>query len=104
MISKDDIKKLAQLARIHLNEKEEKELAKDLENILGYMEKLKGVDVSGVPEMTHAVDVKNVFREDAGSADSKSSQAGEDDAILLTEQFPEEERGYLKVKGVFERK
>ena len=103
MISKNEIKKLAELARIHLSEKEEKELAKDLENILGYMEKLKEVDVSGVPEMTHAVDVRNVFREDAGPADSPSgSQAGKNDA-LLTEQFPEEERGYLKVKGVFER-
>ena len=79
---------------------EEKKLEKDLQAILGYIEKLKEVDISNVPEMTHAVDVKNVFRPDESPSDN---QAGEDDA-LLTEQFPEEERGYLKVKGVFERK
>lgn len=94
MISKDDIKKLTQLAQIHLTEKEEKELEKDLSNILGYIEKLKEVDISNVQEMTHAVDAKNVFRED---------EVEEGENILLREQFPEEERGYLKVKGVFGR-
>ena len=53
------------------------------------------MDVSGVHEMTHAVAAKNVFRGD--------EPGEEDDGTLLTEQFPEEERGYLKVKGVFER-
>ncbi len=94
MLSKDDIKKLAQLARIHLTEKEEKELEKDLSSILGYVEKLKEVDISGVPEMTHATDSTNVFRAD---------EEIEQDDILLREQFPDEERGYLKVKGIFER-
>ncbi len=94
MISREDIKKLAELARIHLTEQEEKKLEKDLRRILDYVEKLKEVDVSGVPEMTHAVEVKNVFRMD---------EPDEKENILLTEQFPEEERGYLKVKGVFER-
>ena len=94
MISKDDIKKLAELARIHLTEKEEKELEKDLSSILGYVEKLKEVDVSNVPEMTHATDSKNVFR-----ADEEIKR----DDILLREQFPDSERAYLKVKGVFER-
>jgi len=94
MISREDIKKLAELARIKLSAAEENKLEKDLQAILDYMEKLKEVDVSGVPEMTHAVEIKNVFRTD-------EPEKRED--ILLAEQFPEEERGYLKVKGVFER-
>lgn len=94
MLSKDDIKKLAELARIHLTASEEEKLEKDLSNILGYIEKLKDVDISNVPEMTHATEEKNVFR-----ADEDVSR----DDILLREQFPESERGYLKVKGVFER-
>jgi aspartyl/glutamyl-tRNA(Asn/Gln) amidotransferase C subunit len=97
-ISIADIKKLAELARIHLTKKEEEELEKDLQSILGYVEKLKEVDISGVPEMTHAVDSRNIFREDEiGEIDKRGEY------VLLTEQFPEEERGYLKVKGVFER-
>ncbi len=94
MISKDDIKKLAELARIHLTASEEEKLEKDLSNILGYVEKLKEVDISNVPEMTHATEAKNVFRTD---------EFREQDNVLLTEQFPESERGYLKVKGVFNR-
>lgn len=94
MISKEDIKKLAELARIKLTAKEEEGLEKDLRSILAYVEKLKEVDVSGVPEMTHAVEAKNIFRAD-------EPEKRED--ILLADQFPEEERGYLKVKGVFER-
>src|SRR3989344_5662422 len=64
MISKEEIKKLAELARIHLTESEEKKLAADLQNILGYVDKLKEVDVSNVPEMTHAINVRNIFRAD----------------------------------------
>ncbi len=102
MISKADIKKLAELSRIHLTEKEEKKLADDLQSILGYMEKLKEVDISGVPEMTHALETKNVFRDDE-PAESRGIQAGPPQFEDLGGQFPEEERGYLKVKGVFER-
>ncbi|MDP3784964.1 MAG: Asp-tRNA(Asn)/Glu-tRNA(Gln) amidotransferase subunit GatC [bacterium] len=94
MISREDIKKLAELARIRLTEAEEKKLEKDLQKILAYVEKLKEVDVSNVPEMTHAIDIKNVFRDD----DVQHSVSDN-----LVEQFPEEERGYLKVKGVFDR-
>ena len=94
MISKADIKKLAELARIHLTEKEEQALEKDLGSILAYIEQLKEVDVSGVPEMTHAIEARNIFRAD---------EAKDPEAILLTDQFPEEERGYLKVKNVFDR-
>ena len=94
MLSKDDIKKLAELARIHLTAEEEKKLAGDLASILGYIEKLKEVDISNVPEMTHAVDTKNVFRDD-----NVRHRVSDN----LVEQFPEEEREYLKVKGVFER-
>ncbi|MBI2609852.1 Asp-tRNA(Asn)/Glu-tRNA(Gln) amidotransferase subunit GatC [Candidatus Giovannonibacteria bacterium] len=96
MISKEEIKKLAQLARIHLTESEEKNLAEDLQNVLGYIEKLKEVDVSQAPEMTHATEVKNIFR-----ADEPPKEVNEADKILLSGQFPESERGYLKVKGVF---
>ena len=104
MISKEEIKKLAELSRIHLTESEEAALAKDLQNILSYIEKLKEVDISGVLEMTHAVEAKNIFRTDEvvvrhRVSDSKDENVDEED--LLTGQFTEEERGYLKVKGVF---
>jgi aspartyl-tRNA(Asn)/glutamyl-tRNA(Gln) amidotransferase subunit C len=98
MISKEDIKKLAELARINLTGEEEEKLKGELESILGYMGKLKEVDISNVPEMTHALlEEQNVFRADEINKNDK-----DDKSVLLTGQFPEEERGYLKVKSVFD--
>ncbi len=99
MISREEVHRLAKLARIDVPEEEEGKLQKDLEAILGYVEKLKEVDISDVPEMTHAIEARNVFRAD--EVNPPAGGGGDDKNILLTDQFPEEEAGYLKVKGVF---
>ena len=64
-----DIDYVANLARIELSEKEKAKLGGQLDDILGYFEKLNAVDVSGVEPMAHARPVFNVWREgdEAGS-------------------------------------
>ncbi|MBX7144260.1 MAG: Asp-tRNA(Asn)/Glu-tRNA(Gln) amidotransferase subunit GatC [Oligoflexia bacterium] len=64
MISNEDVKKLALLARLNLSEPEAQRLHKDLNSILGYMERLQKVDVSKVDPMSHVHGATNVFRED----------------------------------------
>jgi aspartyl-tRNA(Asn)/glutamyl-tRNA(Gln) amidotransferase subunit C len=59
-----DIKYVAHLARISLSPDEEKKLAAQLSNILGYIEKLKKLDVTGVEPTAHAVPMINVMRDD----------------------------------------
>jgi aspartyl-tRNA(Asn)/glutamyl-tRNA(Gln) amidotransferase subunit C len=59
-----DIKYVAHLARIALTPDEEKKLAAQLGNILGYVEKLREVDVSKVEPTAHAVPLINVTRAD----------------------------------------
>jgi aspartyl-tRNA(Asn)/glutamyl-tRNA(Gln) amidotransferase subunit C len=59
-----DIKYVAHLARISLSPDEEKKLAAQLGNILGYIEKLKELDVTGVEPTAHAVPMVNVTRAD----------------------------------------
>ena len=59
-----DIKYVAHLARLHLTPDEEKKLASQLGNILGYIEKLKELDVTGVEPTAHAVPMVNVTRAD----------------------------------------
>ncbi|HTA95370.1 MAG TPA: Asp-tRNA(Asn)/Glu-tRNA(Gln) amidotransferase subunit GatC [Verrucomicrobiae bacterium] len=59
-----DIKYVAHLARIALTPDEEKKLAAQLDNILGYIEKLKELDVSNVEPTAHAVPMVNVTRAD----------------------------------------
>jgi len=39
-------------------------MADELSEILGYVEKLDELDTSGVPPMSHVLDVTNVFRSD----------------------------------------
>lgn len=59
-----DIKYVAHLARIALTPDEETKLAAQLGGILGYIEKLKELDVTGVEPTAHAVPMVNVTRAD----------------------------------------
>ena len=59
-----DVKYIAHLARLELSADEEKQLAGQLGQILGYVEKLKEVDVTDVEPMAHAVPMINVTRPD----------------------------------------
>jgi aspartyl-tRNA(Asn)/glutamyl-tRNA(Gln) amidotransferase subunit C len=59
-----DIKYVAHLARMHLTPDEEKKLGAQLGGILGYIEKLKELDVTGVEPTAHAVPMVNVTRAD----------------------------------------
>jgi aspartyl-tRNA(Asn)/glutamyl-tRNA(Gln) amidotransferase subunit C len=59
-----DIKYVAHLARLHLTDDEEKKLGTQLDGILGYIEKLKELDVTGVEPTAHAVPMVNVTRAD----------------------------------------
>jgi aspartyl-tRNA(Asn)/glutamyl-tRNA(Gln) amidotransferase subunit C len=59
-----DVKYVAHLARIALSPEEEQRLSAQLGNILGYIEKLKQADVSGVEPTAHAFPMVNVTRSD----------------------------------------
>ena len=59
-----DVKYVAHLARLALTPDEEKKLGAQLGQILGYVEELKQVDVTGVEPTAHAVPMVNVTRAD----------------------------------------
>jgi aspartyl-tRNA(Asn)/glutamyl-tRNA(Gln) amidotransferase subunit C len=59
-----DVKYVAHLARISLSPAEEQKLAAQIGGILGYIEKLKQLDVSGVEPTAHAVPLINITRPD----------------------------------------
>ena len=59
-----DVKYVAHLARLALTHEEEKQLGAQLGNILGYIEKLRELDVSKVEPTAHAVPMTNVTRPD----------------------------------------
>ena len=59
-----DVKYVAHLARLSLTPDEEQKLGSQLASILGYVEKLKEVDVTGVQPTAHAFPLVNVTRPD----------------------------------------
>ena len=63
-ISADDVRKVAQLARLDLPEEKIATYTGQLESILEYVSQLAEIDTEGVPETTRAVEVTNVTRED----------------------------------------
>ncbi|MEZ7843894.1 MAG: Asp-tRNA(Asn)/Glu-tRNA(Gln) amidotransferase subunit GatC [Opitutales bacterium] len=58
-----DIDYVANLARLDLSDDEKSKLGTQLDDILGYFDKLIAVDVAGVEPMAHAHRVFNVWRE-----------------------------------------
>ena len=63
-ISSNEVKKVAQLARLELNESEIQKHAEQLENILGYIKQLEKIDTENIPCTTRAIEVVNVLRKD----------------------------------------
>ena len=59
-----DVKYVAHLARLSLSPEEEQKISAQLGDILGYIEKLKEVDVAGVEPTAHAFPLVNVTRPD----------------------------------------
>lgn len=61
---KIDVGYVAHLARLELTEQERSLFQRQLEDIVGYVEKMKGVDIEGVEPMMHGQRLVNAFRED----------------------------------------
>jgi len=59
-----DVKYVAHLARLSLTAEEEQQIGAQLGSILGYIEKLKEVDVSGLKPTAHPFPLLNVTRAD----------------------------------------
>ena len=64
-ISIDDVHRVALLARLRLTNDEEREMAAQLDQILGYFEALNNVDTKGVEPTAHITPMATPFRDDA---------------------------------------
>ena len=91
-ISKEEVKKVAHLARLELNEYEINNHAEQLEKILEYIKHLQKIDTNDVPCTTRAIEVTNVFRKD----ERKNSDCKEE----LLELGPSREDKYYKVPKI----
>tara|TARA_Y100001968_G_scaffold128469_1_gene117327 strand:+ start:784 stop:1074 length:291 start_codon:yes stop_codon:yes gene_type:complete len=63
-ITSEDVKKVANLARLKLPDDEIELYTNQLENILSYIEQLEQIDTNNIEPTTRAVEVVNVIRKD----------------------------------------
>lgn len=92
MISKEETKHIASLARIGASEEEIDKFSEDLSAVLDWVSELKEVDVEKASPTEHITGFENVSREDQ----ARDFAAKED----IVKMFPEEKNGYDKVKSV----
>jgi len=63
-IERDEVRKIALLARLELTDAELDGLQGDLNAILGYVAKLEELDTQGVPTLEHAAEAGDTWRDD----------------------------------------
>lgn len=63
-ISREDVEKVALLARLRLSDAESETLTAQLGDVLSYIQQLDEVDTSSVEPLAHALDLVNVFADD----------------------------------------
>lgn len=93
MATKEDVQKLAALARISIDEAELEKFTKEFDAILAYVGQLESLEL---PKDLHdkKPPLRNVMREDG------EPTPGGTYTKKITEQFPEKEGDYLKVKQI----
>jgi aspartyl-tRNA(Asn)/glutamyl-tRNA(Gln) amidotransferase subunit C len=67
-LSRDEVRWVAHLARLELNDTELETMTRQLAAIVAYVDQLRAIDTTGVEPLAHALDVHNVFRDDEPGA------------------------------------
>ena len=68
VLSKEEIIKIAKLARLTVSEEAASNLTKEINSILGYVKQLDEIDVSSIEPMSHVHGSTNIFRPDIPKA------------------------------------
>ena len=95
MVTIEEVKKLAKLSHLKLNEQEAEKYQAELNAILGYVEQLQNVDIEGLEPTYQVSGNKNVVREDV--VDQSLYQTT---LQKLMSNAPGQIDGQLKVKKV----
>lgn len=92
LIKIEDVEKIAALAKLEFPSEEKQKLAKELDQIVAYVERLNELDTKAVGSTSHITDLKNVLRED-------KVQKWLDQEQALT-NAPQKKQGYFSVPKV----
>ena len=94
-LSRDDVLKLARLARLHLSEPEIDRFQREISAILGYVEQLQAVDLNGLKPTSQVTGLTSVMRPDVVKDYGETPQE-------LLKNVPATQDGQIKVKRMLE--
>ncbi|WP_018128206.1 Asp-tRNA(Asn)/Glu-tRNA(Gln) amidotransferase subunit GatC [Balneola vulgaris] len=93
-VSEKDVHYIANLARLQVTDEEAQSYAKDMSNILEYMEQLNEVNTDNVAPLEHVIDLDSRFRKD----EAKEPLSHED----ALKNAPDADSDYFRVPKVIE--
>ncbi|MEW5883704.1 MAG: Asp-tRNA(Asn)/Glu-tRNA(Gln) amidotransferase subunit GatC [Armatimonadota bacterium] len=96
-ISREELRKLAELARLNLSDEEVSAIESDLNRVLQHFEQLQQLQLHDVPLSPHSVDSTNVFRNDEREAAPEGLTREE-----ALDQAPEVRSGLFLVPSIME--
>ena len=90
----DEVRHVAELAKLRLTDAEIAQYAEQLSAILDYAQILQAVDTSNVPPTPYVLPLENVMREDEPAAGLTNEAA--------LANAPDHDDGFFRVRAVFE--
>ncbi len=97
MLKIEEVFKVAKLARLQLEPKEQTQFKEQLEQVLGLFEKIKKLDLKGVPETSQVTGLKNVCQKDEVII-NESSRTNNKEQLL--NQAPEYNQDFIIVPKI----
>lgn len=93
-LTTDEVRHVAELAKLALTEAEIVQYTQQLSAILDYATLLQAVDTSGVPPTPYILPLTNVMREDEAAPCLSNAAA--------LANAPDSDQGFFRVRAVFE--
>jgi aspartyl-tRNA(Asn)/glutamyl-tRNA(Gln) amidotransferase subunit C len=93
-LSREEVQRVAVLARLRLTPEEQSSLTDELDRILGYMDKLNQLDTADVDLFSHAANITTTLRED------RVTNRPNADALLAN--APDRDGTFFKVPKIIE--
>ncbi|MGP3561924.1 Asp-tRNA(Asn)/Glu-tRNA(Gln) amidotransferase subunit GatC [Geobacillus sp. BK01] len=93
-ISIDQVKHVADLARLAITDEEAEMFTKQLDAIITFAEQLNELDTENVPPTSHVLDMKNVMREDVPEPGLPREE--------VLKNAPDQQDGQFRVPAILE--
>lgn len=95
-IDNETVDKIAHLARLEFENESKEAMVKDMNNMLGFIDKLNELDTSAVEPLIYMSDEVNVLREDVVKQEITQEEA--------LKNAPKKDSDYFKVPKVIENR